>query len=132
MSDISVEYVDHKLAYYAGFLDGEGCFLLGNSLTVKCAHTYLPILDELKERFGGNIRKRPKQPDRKQVWVWSIHSKTAADCLSKLFPFLREKKRQVKYALEYQSTILPRGSKVPKETRERRKQLRKEFKQCRV
>lgn len=122
IASIKVEYVDH--IYAAGFLDGEGCFTINNSIQLKCAHTHLPTLKFLQKIYGGSLREHKHESHKKPAWVWSVCSATAVNCINHIFPFLKEKKEKAQILLEYQKTMGTRGKRVSKEIIDLRKKLK--------
>lgn len=110
-------------AYFAGFLDGEGCIRInkkrksgGNTrytLTVMFSNTYASVLYELKKLFGGNVYKADMAKVRscnstngnpenwKQSYQFHISSKEAWIFLKIIEPYCREKREQVHTGIEF-------------------------------
>lgn len=89
--------------YAAGFLDGEGSFMTKNGVRrASCGNTYLPVLMELKAKYGGAIYDvhRYKPQGTKPQWLWVI---TAAyeliPMLEALIPHLLEKRTRAEELL---------------------------------
>lgn len=82
--------------YYAGFLDGEGCFsVTGSSPRVYVSNTHLPSLNNLKERFGGTVRKRDEAKDNSRAcYEWYVYGPDAIRVCKRLLLGLREKQAQ--------------------------------------
>ena len=118
---------EQELAYFAGFLDGEGCFCVTSSVTVKCAHTHYATLERLSEIWGGNIAEHNSPTHKKQAWVWSVHADRAVQILKDLIPYLHEKKHRASLLIEYQSTIGVRGKRVSDDVKSRREEIKKEL-----
>src|SRR5258708_1351359 len=106
---------DAELAYIAGYLDGEGSVFIRHEarhvnsyrVQVKIGNTYKPVLDQLKERFGGSLYAKPlyktagaKMAGR-QFWEWVIHGKGAYNFLVQISPCLREKAVQAEEAMDF-------------------------------
>ena len=102
-----------RLAYLAGFFDGEGCIAiikgknhLGNvqySLIVIVSNTSDYILHLYKLSFGGRIQKRKhKKPEWRDCYVWELSSTRAYDFLKCVYPYLILKKAQADLAFEFQ------------------------------
>lgn len=102
------ETITSKIAYIAGFFDGEGCVRIkhanqgGNSYYVWVAitNTDKPTLDFVMELFGGQIRKAEKKTN-KWAYHFLITSSEAVDMLKTLLPFLRQKKEQAELAVYF-------------------------------
>lgn len=103
-----------EAAYFAGYFDGEGCVCVsspncGNRYVyVTFSQTQPTVLLELKSIYGGALWFRPaKGNDRPQIRyrLQQYHAVTAF--LIDVFPYLREKKDQVKLVLDSFSHTLP-------------------------
>lgn len=102
------ETITSKIAYIAGFFDGEGCIRIkkanqgGNSyyIIAHLTNTYPKTLKEVKQLFGGSMRVQEKGVNKK-VYNWSITSDEASDFLRTLLPFLKEKRPQAVLALRF-------------------------------
>src|SRR5258708_7075513 len=101
-----------SLEYLAGFFDGEGSVSItkvrpksnlpyaGCGIRATVTNTYRPVLQELHERFGGNINVRIRRADHhKQGYEWQAHGSDARNFLSAILPYLNEKYQQVVLAL---------------------------------
>ena len=114
------------LAYLVGFFDGEGSVGIykdghGNYYCkVSVVNTFLPILKEYKEAFGGSIYKHiSKEENHRQAWTWQIAGQSARPFLTTILPLLKEKFGQVQIALDFldiqvDKELAQRGS-IPKE-----------------
>lgn len=102
-----------KLAYYAGFVDGEGCIRFNNNGTkagrsaptpqITVGNTRREVLEDLMADFGGSIRVLHVGDHRhKPAWVWSIHSSAAASFLRQIYPYLRLKRPQAELIFEWE------------------------------
>lgn len=91
-----------KLAYYAGFLDGEGSFgYYDNRIRVCAVNTYLPIIRELASAFGGSWRMRKSDRENTRVtYEWQAYGDAAREACVLLYPHLVEKQRQAGLLLE--------------------------------
>lgn len=102
------ETVTTKIAYIAGFFDGEGCVRIkqasqgGSSYYVWVAITNSNryILDEVVELFGGTVRKAERTVN-KDVYHYLITASEAVDFLKTVYSFLREKKEQARLAIYF-------------------------------
>jgi len=72
----------NKLAYVAGYIDGDGCFFLKKEQN--------PI------KFRAQI-------------IWNVNGKSLAKILPKIFPFLRAKKKVCEKLMEFYNTTLKNG-----------------------
>ena len=101
-----------RVAYLAGFFDGEGCVRiikgknhLGNvqySLRVIVSNTNDYVLHLYKLSFGGRIQKRKyKKPEWRDCYAWELSSTRAYDFLKCVYPYLILKKAQADLAFEF-------------------------------
>ncbi len=98
--------ITSKIAYIAGFFDGEGCVRIkksnqsGNSyyIWVAITNTNFSILEFVQEFFGGKIN-RVKRGKGKIIYHYLITSDEACDFLKTLLYFLKEKKEQAMLAI---------------------------------
>lgn len=113
----------HRLAWAAGFIDGDGFITIqnrnqtvnnkvyvGHYLRVGACQANLLPLEELQKLFGGSIRPKNSGPNhegynRKSQWVWSLSTKEASEALKQLLPFLVHKKEIAILALSFQDTM---------------------------
>lgn len=100
--------ITSKIAYIAGFFDGEGCIRIkqanqrGNSYYViaHLTNTYLPVLQQVQDLFGGPIRKQ-EEGRNKAIYNWQLTSSEAVDFLKTITPFLQEKSTQALLAIKF-------------------------------
>jgi len=86
---------DKKLAYIAGFIDGEGCiYSNGGYLGVIVSNTVRAPLEFIEGEFGGSISIHIYAPPnkRKPIYNWKIFGRSAAIVLQFLLPYLIVKK----------------------------------------
>jgi intein/homing endonuclease len=102
------ETITSKIAYIAGFFDGEGCIRIKESnkgensfyVIAHLTNSYRPVLDEVQSLFGGAVRKQERTPN-KTIYNWCVSSAEAVDFLRTIAPFLKEKRRQAEYAIDF-------------------------------
>lgn len=87
-----------NLSYLAGIVDGEGCVGYhsngngGTRFVVEVKMTYEPIIDWLKNTYGGAKCYKPStNPRWKDQWRWRIQGKAALALYAKLQPYLKLK-----------------------------------------
>jgi len=123
-------------AYCAGFFEGEGCVHIrairpteerGNGklsrpsyrLTVELANTDRPIIEWLRDTFGGTFQDRSHTPSivanprRRAVFMWYKPAGDAQKFLMMLLPYLKIKQKQAELAIAFQSANQPHASKTP-------------------
>lgn len=97
-----------QLAYYAGLFDGEGHVSLvekfrNNShyyhISIGIANTYLPVLQEIKLKFAGNIS--PCTSTNFICYHWSCSNKVALNFLKAILPYSRIKKNEIFVMIEF-------------------------------
>ncbi len=99
------------LAWAAGFMDGDGTFLIsliGGYFTVQisaCGRDARPIV-HLKEILGGRVYQYTSKPGKDfsstptTMYTWRCTNKEAFDICAKLLPYLVLKKEQVECIVE--------------------------------
>lgn len=129
------------IAYSAGIFDGEGWAIIApynhNSVvngTVYPRHrtrmgvsnTSLPMLEWLKQTWGGNIYLvYPQKGKSRALYSWQPSEKIAVQFLSQILPYLKVKVRQARLALKFRRTInrTIRGHPVSKSILDERNRL---------
>jgi hypothetical protein len=106
-----------ELAYFAGLLDGEGCFGFGNfgKHTFVCrlsmGNTNLRLLSWVKDRFGGTIfperRSGPGSHRWKPVFRWVAAAADLEQIIPAILPYLVGKREQAELVLLYRQTLQP-------------------------
>jgi len=102
------ETITTKVAYMAGFFDGEGCVRIkkssqkGNSyhIIAHVTNSNLKILQIFKYWFGGKIRLQEKTKN-KNIYNYYITCAEACDMLKILLTFLYEKREQAELAIDF-------------------------------
>ena len=80
--------------YLAGLIDADGCVrVTGTSQYVSLTNRYLPVLTDIQEIYGGNVRIDGN------VYRLELHGKNARGILREILPYLREKKEQARLTL---------------------------------
>jgi hypothetical protein len=111
---------EEDLIYLAGFLDGEGHFYIDNyKVGISCVNTYKPVLNWMKETFGGSVCTRKiRSPKHRQAYVWNLSVNGTRQLLPKLVIYLREKQKQAISQILYLQIPRRRGVKIGTETPE--------------
>lgn len=98
----------HWYAWAAGIIDGEGTYHHHISKTGRSWHIRLSVpqatfvegeppemLTRLQEMFGGSIFQKKVEPERRQMWAWSVHSRESVRTVTDLiWPWLGPPKRE--------------------------------------
>lgn len=127
----------HRLAWAAGFFDGEGYITIqvrggkykGHYLRLGVNHVHPKPLKELQKLFGGNIRKQNPEKvvgNRHVRSEWGISCKKAENALIQMMPYLINKKEVARLGLELQGTM-GTTQKVSDETLKYRDFIKKEI-----
>ena len=100
-----------NVAYAAGLLDGDGHLhvkrrhRLNNRraywICVSISNTHRPVLEWLRERFGGFIQAQQKKLGCKQCYEWRAQSTTGIRFLEATLPFLIIKRRQAEVLIDF-------------------------------
>ena len=92
-----------ELAWAGGLIDGEGCITISSlTLRLDVQSTSRITIETLYQMFGGScaVESRLTRSGR-TVFKWSKYGKKARDCLSRVLPYMVEKKRQAELAVSY-------------------------------
>lgn len=110
---------DERLAYFAGFFDGEGNIQVahhGRSYFLRISATQVDPtpLRMLQERFGGYLYMRPRKRgtdgyNRQPIWDWIHTGPRAASILRALLPYLVVKAAAAELGLQFQASKRPDG-----------------------
>jgi hypothetical protein len=91
-------------AYYSGYFDGEGMVRIERFSVMAQIHSCYPyIVRDIARQFGGKITKKAikSNPKWRPSYQWRSYGKEALGFLECIYPFSREKKRQIKLALKF-------------------------------
>lgn len=105
-----------KLAYLAGFVDGEGCVGIKKcakqnvsrgysySTFIIVKNTRKAPLYLLQEIFGGNVSPDAMRsnPNHSSCWAWQRNGPITVGILKALLPYLIIKKPQAELAIDFQ------------------------------
>lgn len=134
----------HRLAWAAGFIDGDGFITIQNRKSIVNGKTYSgqylrlgacqakqDVLLELQSLFGGSIREKNSGPNkegynRKQQWVWTLSTEQAAECLRQLIPFMIHKKEVAVLGLQFQQTMSENKQQLSDKVQNTRKLLQQQ------
>lgn len=104
-------------AYWAGFIDGEGCISIKKNkptkarynpqytLRVSIGNTDSTNNRELKKLGASIITHRPRKENWKISYYAEFTAKNARAFLQEIYPFLRLKAKQAALALEFQELV---------------------------
>lgn len=102
------QHITTKLAYIAGFVDGEGCIRIKKSnqsgdsyyLTFQVTNSDRGPLKLIQEVFGGKVFFQEKAKN-KIIWQYYASCNDAADILRTLTGYLIGKKEQAQFAINF-------------------------------
>src|SRR6185436_2793127 len=86
---------DTDIAWSAGLLEGEGCFMIqnGNCPVVTCEMIDLDVLEKLKNIYGGSILYCGKrQEHHKESWRWVVRWANAIKVIELIKPFMHSRR----------------------------------------
>lgn len=119
-------------AYVAGLIDGEGCIAIFesknrtyyHSVTVGMTSKALPILDQLKQKYGGTMTKTREATERwDAAHAWAVFGDEATSVLREIQPHLVLKEEQARIALkvaEIKASLPARWTKPDADQRARK------------
>jgi len=73
----------------------------GTSPTLTVSNSYLPMLLDLREFFGGTIRSRKSSFSNRRHYEWGVCGDKTRKVLRLLLPYLREKRAQADILLQW-------------------------------
>jgi hypothetical protein len=130
----------HKLAWCAGFFDGEGFVTIQkrNSkvndkvyesfyLRIGINHVKVDPLLEMQKILGGTIRKQNPEKiigNRKQRHSWQMSCSQAKEALIKMMPYFRNKQEVAELGIELQNTMQGDKKKLSKDLHTYRSMLK--------
>ena len=135
-----------KLAWAAGFFDGEG--FVGTSkrtskrkdkvyeslyIRIGINHVAPEPLEEMINLFGGNLKKQALDKvvgNRKQRHQWKITTDKAVIALREMLPYMKNKQYVASLAIDFQDTMecaRTRWGKVPVDILKKRQEIREEI-----
>jgi fucose 4-O-acetylase-like acetyltransferase len=126
-----------RLAYLAGFFDGEGSISTTRGvLRVSVGQVDPTPLQLLHGMFGGTIRRIEKaNPNHQTIYHWTVGAKAAGAVLATLLPYLVVKREQAIVGIQLQSRMLHQGGNkglpaAEKEIRQTLVKRLKDLKRC--
>lgn len=126
----------HELSWCAGFFDGEGYISIverttpykdkiykGHYLRIGINHVNPEPLKEMQRILGGNFvydksseKQNPDGHNRKPRYKWLATTSEAAEILTQLMPYFRNKNKAAEIGLELQKTMQKNKKSVSEET----------------
>ena len=126
-----------KIAWAAGFMDGEGYIGITRCLDRRTGRLYYRVQVDVgqvhrepialfQELFGGTIGHRTNK--KQGCWNWRKFGKEACNVIRILLPYLVVKRRQAELVLEYDMTVMEKNGHgnwktLPAEIIERRRAI---------
>lgn len=123
--------IAHKLAWCAGFFDGEGFVTIQkrNSkvngkyyesfyLRIGINHVKIDPLLEMQKILGGTIRKQNPAKvigNRKQRHSWQLSCSQAKEALIQMMPYFKNKQEVAELGIELQNTMQENKKKTTEE-----------------
>ncbi len=125
-------WTEEDLIYLAGYLDGEGCFYIGehHKIAISCSNTHKPTVEWLHRTFGGSFMQshRQRKANHRLIYTWQVVSKDALAVCTSVAPYLKEKMGQAVLLIALQQTKKYAGGRVPFSVLRERDRLKTIFK----
>lgn len=127
--------MNHKISYLAGYIDGDGCFVVSKGIqnkktivyyySIEICSVYKEIIEYFYREYGGSFWKRPeKRTDRKDLYVWSIKTKQSLVIARQVCKHLISKKQICKFFKTLAESIKPnKGIKLSEKVIKKRDKL---------
>lgn len=107
-------------AYFAGLIDGEGYISLlkskkGNKKywsstrdyiyipVIKVAMVDRPIIEFLKDSFGGSFEIRKARGNARESYCWTARKLNVMNILQAIYPYLRVKRKHAEVLFKYKN-----------------------------
>lgn len=131
----------YELAYFAGLMDGEGCFNINfnkkrNTYQARLtmSNTNIAMIEWCRDKVGGKIYRRKKYfIHHKDKWEWMSwgDKEILKKLLQDMLPFLVGKQEQCKVLIRFQKTLnsqINRGRRLEADIKAYRKKLYQQIK----
>lgn len=114
-----------NLAWAGGLIDGEGFIgVHRGSIVLVVQSTSRITIESLFQLFGGNCAVEARRTKvGRPVFRWAIYGKKARHCLTRIVPYMVEKKQQAYLAISYYN--FPRRSAMRESVERRIKTLKR-------
>lgn len=123
-----------SMEYIAGLFDGEGCITIRQHtkrdgrvqhyISLNITNIYKPLLESLKELFGGVVRIKPKsQLGNLQVYTWELNGIMCSEFINSIITHSIIKQEQLQVGLDFIATMSNTRSKLPTHVLAQREQL---------
>ena len=107
-----MRWTDTQLSYFAGIIDGEGCFNIGcrgkktYTLRLFVMNTSKPLIDYLHTNFGGWKYSRQRENKKWKIrHEWFVDRQVIDEILPLIHPFLIVKKEACEVAMDFRKTF---------------------------
>lgn len=113
-------------AYFAGFIDGEGCIFISkaHNLVLTATNTHKGVIDKFLNVIGGSVKIRPQRQRQREVFRWQVNGQRALMFLEKIFPYLVVKKQEAELAMNFQKCFVYTNRKITPEIWQEREAVR--------
>tara|TARA_R110000868_G_C10943864_1_gene767308 strand:- start:2000 stop:2833 length:834 start_codon:yes stop_codon:yes gene_type:complete len=97
-----------ELAYAAGYIDGDGCFYIGEIKTspyfqdtFSIISTHIDNIEWFKNRFDGSIQAKISRQKNRAPSYHFVFNKSGYESINDIYPFLIEKQNECKIFLNF-------------------------------
>ncbi len=116
---------DCRIAYLAGYFDGEGCITVspgsyGKSIRVCVVSGDCDSVFSFSEVLGGDVIQCGSTKTRRLLYRWLVRNDLAVKCLRQMLPHLKAKREQALLVLGSGWKTTPRGGRISEEQKEKR------------
>ncbi len=112
---------EKDFAYFAGFLDAEGCFTISRykpkknknyiyKAVIEANNSKASVFLWILQRFGGVVHFRnlkKKNIKHRDQFIWMLSAKNLNKILHRVYPYLKQKKQLCQELIDFQKTIVP-------------------------
>lgn len=87
-------------SYWAGYMDGEGCFQYTSTPMVQVGSTFPHVLIWLRDFYGGRLTCMPSRDHKRHFYRWTITGPSCREMVRDVMPYLYEKRPQAEILLQ--------------------------------
>lgn len=80
--------------WLAGLLEGEGCFYIQRTPSIRIAMTDRDTIERVSKMWGSNIYEVKKRENRKLQYVTTLHGNPAIECMNSIYKLMSNRRKE--------------------------------------